>query len=305
MERKIVIAGGSGALGSLLINAWKDEEVDLVVLTRQRKAQEGRVRYVWWDARSPGQWEQEVEGSALVINLVGKSVNCRYTGKNKAEIIRSRVDATRILGEVIGRLKRPPELWINAGSAAIYGNAGLVVKTEDDMAFGKGFSPEVCKQWEQAFFSAETPQTRKVFLRIGMVLQHGRGVLKPFVNLARFGLGGTIGSGEQYMTWLHEVDFVRLIAWIVEHQQVQGVIHASSPYPVNNRDFMKAIRTALGVPFGFPHYEWSTKFGAWLIGTESELVLSGRRVVSNVLQEEGFVFRYPEIQEALRQLSIK
>ena len=304
MTKKIIIAGGTGALGSALIDGYRDANTETVVLTRAARPNHHNIRYVHWDAQSLGEWTKELEGATTIINLVGKSVNCRYTAKNKAEIIRSRVDATAIIGKAIQQATVPPKVWINAGSAAIFGDGGDAVKTEDSPV-GDGFSPAVCKAWEATFHQHGTPNTRKVFLRIGIVIQSEGGILKPFVNLARFGLGGRIGSGKQYLSWIHEADFVRLVDWTIENEHVQGIVHASSPNPIGNKDFMKAIRQRLGVSFGIPNYEWSTKLGAWIIGTEAELVLSGRRVISSVLAESGFEFQYPEFSDALRDLSLK
>ncbi len=302
--KKIVVAGGTGALGSILIDRYLDTDTDVVVLTRHTQPDHHNIRYAQWDAQTLGTWVEELEGAMAVVNLVGKSVNCRYTEANKAAIVRSRVDATAVIGKAIQQTTAPPQVWINAGSAAIFGNAGPSIKTEESVDFGEGFSPDVCKQWEAAFREVPTPLTRKVILRIGVVLQNGGGVLKPFVRLARFGLGGPIGSGEQYLSWLHGTDFARLVEWVIERKGLEGVVHACSPYPVKNRDFMQAIRQEIGVPFGLPNPAWSTKIGAYLIGTESELVLSGRRVVSSILEKEQFEFRFPEIVAAFRNLAL-
>ena len=301
MKEKIVIAGGTGALGTCLINQYYGSETEVVILSRTKKATDKNIRYRQWDAQFLGSWTDELEGSKAVINLVGKSVNCRYTEANKKEIIASRVNSTLAIGKAIRASVNPPEVWINAGSAAIFGNSGDILKKEGD-SLGSGFSPGVCKQWEQAFNRIQTPLTRKVVLRIGMVLQQGKGVLKPFVNLAKFGLGGKIGSGSQYITWIHEQDFIQLIEWVIKNDEISGVLHASSPRPVTNSEFMRSIRQANKVPFGLPSPPLLTKIGATLIGTEAELVLSGRRVVSNILEEKRFSFRYPEIQNALNQL---
>ncbi|PSR54258.1 TIGR01777 family protein [Adhaeribacter arboris] len=298
--RKILIAGGTGALGSAIIQRYYNTETELIVLSRTAKPTDKNIRYVAWDAKSLGAWAQELEESTAVINLVGKSVNCRYTAKNKQEIIRSRVDSTKVIGQAIQSLKQKPAVWINAGSTAIFGNSGEELKDESSKT-GGGFSPEVCKLWEQAFFSVATPGTRKVFLRIGLVLQANKGVLKPFANLAKTGFGGKIGSGDQYMTWIHEEDFVNLIHWVINNE-VTGIIHAASPFPVKNKEFMRAIRQALKVPIGLPNPAFLTRFGALFIGTEAELVLSGRRVVSTILAEKQFPFKYPQLGQALKQL---
>ncbi len=302
--KKLVIAGGTGALGSIIIDRYLNSETEVVVLTRKARLEHDNVRYVIWDATTLGKWTEEMEGATAVINLAGKSVNCRYTAKNKAEIIHSRVDSTAVIGEAIQRASAPPKVWINAGSAAIFGDSGDDLKTEES-AVGEGFSPEVCKRWEAAFHRYDTLDTRKVFLRIGIVIQSQGGILKPFINLAKFGLGGKIGSGEQYLSWIHEVDFFNLVDWVIENENIQGVIHASSPNPIKNKDFMRAIREKLGVHVGLPSFEWATKIGAWLIGTEPELVLSGRRVVSARLDKNGFEFTNSEFTAALRTLALE
>lgn len=296
---KIVIAGGSGFLGASILSKFKDAE--LVVLSRSKTGQQGNAKYVQWDAVNPGDWTSELEGSKAIINLVGKSVNCRYTDANKTEIINSRVNATNAIGKAIQGLKNPPEVWVNAGSAAIFGNSGTELKDERS-ATGKGFSPDVCKAWEKAFNTHETSGTRKVFLRIGMVLQKEGGIIKPFLNLVKFGLGGKIGSGKQYMTWIHEADFQELIKWAIDENNAEGIIHAASPNPVTNKEFMKSIRKAAGMSFGLPNPDFLIRFGAIFIGTEPELVLSGRRVISTFLLQKGFKFKYPYLHDALDQL---
>lgn len=296
---KIIIAGGSGFLGASIIDKFRDAEI--VVLSRSQTGQQGNVKYVKWDAVNPGDWTNELEGSRAVINLVGKSVNCRYTDANKTEIINSRVDATNAIGKAIQKLKNPPKVWINAGSAAIFGDSGPEVKNEGS-AVGHGFSTDVCKAWEKAFNAHDTPKTRKVFLRIGMVLQKEGGIIKPFLNLVKFRLGGRIGSGSQYMTWIHEADFQDLIKWSIEENEARGIIHAASPNPVTNKEFMKTIREAAGVGFGLPNPAFLIRFGAIFIGTEAELVLSGRRVTSTFLVQKGFSFKYPYLHDALNQL---
>ncbi|WP_288882379.1 TIGR01777 family oxidoreductase [Pedobacter panaciterrae] len=299
MSNKIIIAGGTGFLGSAIIKAFPDYEI--VVLTRTIRKNEQNIRYILWDAKNIGNWTKELEGSKAIVNLVGRSVNCRYTNANKQEIIDSRVDATLIIGKAIGELNKPPEVWVNAGSAAIFGNSGDEVKVEDSPT-GSGFSPEVCKAWEKAFDRYDTPKTRKVFLRIGMVLQQNGGILKPFLNMAKFGLGGKIGTGNQYMTWIHEQDFTDLIRYTILDADFKGIVHAASPFPVTNKEFMKTIRQSVNIPFGLPNPAIFIKIGAVFIGTEAELVLSGRRVVSSVLEKNGFKFKYPYLHDAVTRL---
>jgi uncharacterized protein (TIGR01777 family) len=301
MSKKIIIAGGSGFLGHSIINSYKDIDVQIVVLTRGRNEVINNISYVHWDAETLDDWIKELEGATAIINLVGKSVNCRYTEKNKQEIINSRVKATHIIGTAIQIAATPPKVWINAGSAAIFGNSGDEIKDEDSIT-GQGFSPEVCKKWEAAFNNSVTPFTRKVFFRIGLVFQKDGGLLKPFINIVKFGLGGKIGTGEQYISWIHEDDFTTVIKAAVERDDITGIIHCSSPHPVKNKDFLQALRTSCKIPFGLPAPSFIVKIGAIFIGTEAELVLSGRRVVSKVLEQKQIGFKYPKLSDALNNL---
>lgn len=303
MKQKIIIAGGTGFLGSCLCKKYNNKDIEIIILSRKVLKNHGNVTYVQWDARTAGDWTIHLEGSSAIINLVGKSVNCRYTEKNKKEIIASRVHATSIIGKAITRCKYPPKVWINAGSAAIFGDSGAIIKDENS-PIGSGFSAQICKEWEKAFYKAETPNTRKIFLRIGLVLQQGEGILKPFMNLARLGFGGKIGTGKQYMTWVHEDDFTNVIDWVIQEKWIHGILHCASPNPVTNKDFMKAMRLAASKSFGFPNPAILIRIGAIFIGTEAELVLSGRRVVSRILEENNFKFKYPHLTDAVQQTTI-
>lgn len=301
MKNKIVIAGGTGFLGKILINKFKDETNEIVVLTRSLKSPHENIRYVVWDAKTLGDWKTELEHSDVIINLVGKSVNCRYTEKNKREIIESRVDATIIIGKAINACIFPPKVWINAGSAAIFGNSGEEIKTEVSTV-GEGFSPEVCKRWENAFNEAHTLHTRKVFLRIGLVLQKGEGLIKPFLNMVKFGLGGKFGTGEQYISWIHEADFANVVQSAVSNQSIEGILHCSSPFPVKNKVFLNTIRQTMNTWLALPNPAFLVRFGAIFIGTEADLVLHGRALVSKVLEEKRFEFKHPDIKNAMENL---
>lgn len=297
---KIVIAGGSGFLGQSLIRHFSLTS-QIVILTRKPAESTAGLSFVQWDGKTPGNWIHELEDATAVINLTGKSVNCRYTEKNKQEIINSRVNATLAIGEAIQLVERPPAIWINAGSTAIFGDSGNEIKNEIS-AVGIGFSPEVCKRWEKAFYSVQTAYTRKVLLRMGLVFQKDTGLLKPFSRLVKFGLGGKMGNGEQYISWVHEQDFTGIIQWVIDNPGIEGTIHCSSPIPVTNKTLFRELRRAYKIPFGIPSPGFLLKAGALVIGTEAELLLSGRRVVSKVLPEKGYVFKYPEIQDALDNL---
>jgi len=303
-----VIAGGTGFLGHAILQNHRDTNVKIIVLTRNEllaTRREARpfenVSYVHWDAATPGDWMHALEGSTAVINLVGKSVNCRYTERNKAEIVASRVNATRVLGYAIERSAQPPKVWINIASAAIFGDTAAEQKDETS-SLGEGFSAEVCKRWEAAFYDIPTPFTRKVLLRMGLVFQHNDGLLKPFSRMARLGLAGKMGTGEQYISWIHEDDFARLVTTAVANDDWNGVINGVSPHPVKNKDFLKSLRSAYGIRWGLPHPAFMLKIGAFLIGTEAELLLSGRRVISKILEEKKFRFSYPLLEDALEQL---
>ena len=301
---KIVIAGGTGALGKLLTDFYRGKDWDIVILTRSHRPPVGTVRYVMWDGRTLGTWTEELVGAAAVVNLAGRSLNTRFTASKKQEILDSRIQSTTIIGEAIGSSKHPPSVWINAGGISIFGSS-TTLKTEADIPDGTGFPAIVSRRWEAAFAAAATPATRKVQLRISAVLLSEGGVLAPLVKLTKLGLGGTIGSGNQYLSWIHERDFVKLVDWSISNQGITGIIHASSPNPVRNRDFMKALRQRLGLPVGLPTPAWAVRIGARLIGTEPELVLSGNRIVSKTLADEGFEFSYPEITDALRTLALR
>ncbi|TZF82199.1 TIGR01777 family protein [Pedobacter sp. BS3] len=299
MEGKIIIAGGTGALGQCLTAYLSTYE--LVILSRKPPDARGNVRYIYWDGITTGDWVNELVNATAIINLTGKSVNCRYTKANKNAIITSRVNSTLAIGKAISELQNPPKVWINAGSAAIYGNRGDTL-LDEQASFGDDFSAEVCKQWEKAFHTYSNPETRKVLLRIGLVLQKDKGILKPFLNLAKFGFGGKIGSGRQYITWIHETDFAALVSWIINDGSINGVINAASPQPVENKIFMKSIRQAINFPFGIPNPAIFTILGGWLIGTEPVLILSGRRVISTVLKQAGYTFAFPYLDKALNNL---
>jgi len=303
MSNRIVVAGGSGALGSLLVDAYGQAGWKVVVLSRLAARPMGNLRRVAWDGQTLGNWVGELEGATAVVNLVGRSINTRFTARNKQEIRDSRVLSTAAIGDAILRSSDPPKVWINAGGISIY-RSSAVLRTEDDSPDGTDFLAQVSRAWEAAFAQAVTPKTRKVQLRIGSVLLSKGGMLAPLVKLAKFGLGGPIGNGDQYISWIHEQDFVKLISWLISDRHLTGIVHSSNPNPVQNKDFMLALRKCLGIPIGLPNREWSTKLGGWIIGTEPELVLSGHRVVSKVLGDEGFRFDFPELGAALHNLIV-
>ena len=301
--KKIVIAGGTGFLGQLLSENFVKQDFEVVVLTRKHVEDQNGIRYVKWDGSSIGSWTRELEEADVLINLNGKSVDCRYTEANKQAIYDTRIQATYILGEAIKKCKVPPKLWINASSATIYGH---VVDREMDEAtgeIGEGFSVDVCKKWERTFFDFEMPNVRQVALRISIVLGASGGALIPLKRLAQFGLGGRQGDGKLYFSWVHEQDFVEVVKWVIQNESATGIYNVASPNPVPNAVFMKQLRQALKVPFGIPSPKWLLTIGARLIGTETELILKSRRVIPTRLKEEGYQFTFSTIAETLENVT--
>jgi len=308
--KHIVIAGGTGFMGTYMAARWAGNN-KVTILTRNHPSTQNNsyalagntpgVELVEWDARTTGPWVQALEGCDLLINLVGRTVNCRYTAQNKVDIMNSRIDATKVLGEVISGMQTPPQLWINAASATIYRHA--IDKPQDEYTgeIQDDFSVQVCKNWEAAFNDITLPHTRKAILRTAIVLGKG-GALVPYSRLARFGLGGRQGSGRQMFSWVHIDDVCSIIEWLYEHGEQSGVYNVSAPQPVPNAVFMSSIRKALHMPFGLPAPAWLLKIAAAIIGTEPELLLKSRWVIPARLQREGYVFKYPKLYGALTNI---
>ncbi|MFD2611130.1 TIGR01777 family oxidoreductase [Paenibacillus gansuensis] len=292
MSGKIVLAGGSGFIGTYLADRFREQGSSVVVISRS-------AGDLGWDDH--GKLAEVLNGADVLVNLAGKSVDCRYNDKNKRDILRSRTDTTRALGEAVLRCARPPKLWINSSTATIYRHAEDRPMTEENGEIGTGFSVSVAKAWEEAFFSFALPHTRKIALRISIVLGRG-GVMKPLSRLTALGLGGTQGPGNQMFSWIHIEDLCRIICYVREREDLDGVFNAASPHPVMNREFMKQLRSACGRSFGLPMPVWLLEAGARLIRTETELILKSRWVTPERLLREGFSFRYGELREALEQI---
>lgn len=298
--RKVVLAGGSGFLGRSLARALEARGYEAVILTRS-PAPGSTPREVAWDGRTPGAWCAELEGAAAVINLAGRSVDCRYTPENRREILASRLDSVKVLGEAIRQCATPPGVWVQAASLAIFGNSGEAERDESS-PLGEGFSVDVCRQWEQAFAEQRTPDTRQVLLRIGFALGRDGGALAPLARLARWGLGGTVGSGRQYVSWLHLDDLDAIFLRAIEDSSMRGTYNATGPSPVTNAEFMRALRHVLRRPWSPPVPAWAVRVGARMLGTEAELALSGRRGLPRRLLAEGFQFRHENLTAALEDL---
>ncbi|MDT7806498.1 MAG: uncharacterized protein QOJ70_311 [Acidobacteriota bacterium] len=303
-KRRVVLAGGSGFLGRALAKELLRAGYEPVVLTRKVKLNRSRVRQVEWDGQSVGEWARELEGAAVVINLAGRSVDCRHTPKNRRDIIASRVGSVEAIGRAILACAEPPELFVQAASLAIYGDAGRRICDERAPA-GSGFPVEVCLRWEHAFDSLCLPSTRKVLLRIGFVLGRDGGALTTLTRLARAYLGGTIGEGHQYVSWLHVRDWCRLVLWCIEHADAEGVFNATGPCPVTNAEFMCELRCALKQPWSPRVPAWLVRLGSLLLRTEPELALTGRRCLPERLIERNFKFIYTNLESALADLLTK
>ena len=308
-KRKIILAGGAGFLGQALAAYFGQTQWEVVVLTRS-PGQPGMLgRPVAWDAVSSGPWQTELDGAMAVVNLTGKSVDCRYNARNRREILASRVNSTRVLGQAIAACAQPPQAWFNASTATVYRHTFDQAwdekgQTEASAEAQDRFSVEVAWAWEQALAEAETPRTRKVALRTSMVLGLGRNSVFPMLcRLTRFGLGGRMGSGRQFVSWIHQRDYCRAVEWLIAHQEIVGPVNLTSPHPVENREMMRTLRQVCGVPFGLPAAGWMLEVGAFLLRTETELVIKSRRVIPGRLLESGFTFQFPTIREAFENLA--
>lgn len=303
---RIVIAGGSGFLGTSLAQHLGELGASVVLLSRTAPKIAGAWRHVAWDARTLGEWRRELDGAVGLVNLVGRTVDCIKTPNHRDEILRSRVDATRALGQALRVMDSPPGVWVQMGTAHIYGDPPEVV-CDEDSSIGVGFAPFVGRAWEEAFHASVLPGQRGVIFRTSFVIGRDRGAgggaLGRLRTLVRFGLGGTVGTGKQGMSWIHETDMNRLFARALADPNMQGIYIATAPNPVSQRVFMRELRQAMGMPIGLPALEWMVRIGApLLLRTDPELALYGRYLVSRRLREMGFDFRFPELRAALADL---
>lgn len=307
---KVVIPGGSGQVGTALARALLNDGHEVVVLSRSPVKCDWKT--VEWDGKTPGDWATEIDGADVVINLAGRSVNCRYTDANRREIMNSRVDSTRVIGEAISKATNPPKVWLQSSTATIYAHTfdhpnddltGIIGGNEPDAPAAWKFSIDVATNWERAANEADTPKTRKVLMRSAMIMGPARGgIFDTMLGIVRFGLGGTAGSGRQYISWIHEDDFIRAVYWLIKHEQFSGPVNIASPNPLPNKEFMRIFREAWGTRIGIPSFEWQLALGAFLMRSDTELILKSRRVVPKLLTDSGFTFRFPEWEKACRDL---
>lgn len=302
MFNKIVLAGGTGYLGQVLCNYYREKANQIVVLSRSKQGNQSNIHFEIWNGKSRGAWTKHLENCDLLINLCGKNVNCRYTKKNREEIFRSRIEPTALLEEVVMDLENPPKVWINLASATIYRHAEDRCQDEETGDIGSGFSVEVCKAWENSFFKLHTTRTRKIALRAGIVLGRRDGVIPRLKNLICIGMGGRQGNGQQYISWIHEQDFVRITEWVYDNGKDGEIYNCTSPEAIQNKDFMKLFRKEVGVPFGLPAPRWLLQLGASAIGTETELILKSRWVYPRHLIDRGFHFQFAKPVHALREI---
>ncbi len=307
---KVVIPGGSGQVGTILARAFHGDGHEIIVLSRRPEPAPWRV--VAWDGRTLGPWAEEFEGADAVINLAGRSVNCRYSAANRRQIRDSRVDSTWVVGQAIIGSTRPPRVWLQAGTATIYSHrhdapndeaTGTIGGSEPDAPPDWRFSIDVANEWEQACHESSTPRTRQVILRSAMTMSPDPGgVFATLLRLVRLGLGGAAGDGRQYISWVHDADFIQAVAWLIDHDEIAGPVNIAAPHPLPNADFMRQLRQAARVPVGLPAAGWMLGLGAILLRTETELILKSRRVIPGRLLEVGFHFQFPSWREAAEDL---
>jgi uncharacterized protein len=307
---RVLVPGGAGHLGRIVAGHLHAKGIAVTVLSRGGAVAPWQV--ISWNGTDRDDWTRELEDTDVVINLAGRSVNCRYNARNRREILESRIRSTELLGEAISKLHRPPRLWINASTATIYRHSldremdegtGELGGREPDVPDTWRFSIEVATRWEKAFFAANTPHTRKIALRSAMVMSAELGgTFDILLRLARFGLGGASVTGKQFVSWIHERDFVSALDYLVAHEEFEGPVNVASPNPLPNEDFMRILRKAWGANVGIPTSKWMLEVGAFFLRTETELILKSRRVVPGLLLASAFEFQFPEWRGAAEDL---
>lgn len=300
-KKRVVLAGGSGFLGRAIAKELLARDYEVVVLTRSPRKQTDAVKEVPWDGKNSGEWIRFLDGAEVVVNLAGRSIQCRYTPENLRELVSSRVDSVLAIAAAMSQVTQPPRVWVQAEAIGFYGDPKDRLCDENSPA-GSDTLAGICQPWEAAFNSASAPKTRRALLRIGFVLGRDGGALPVLAGLAKWFLGGTVGSGKQFISWIHVADLTRMFIEAIERDDLSGTFNAVSPNPVTNRWFMRELRRALHRPWSPPAPEWAVKLGSRLMGTEPSLALGGCRVAPKRFLEAGFKFQFPELSGALRNL---
>ncbi|WP_111551793.1 TIGR01777 family oxidoreductase [Kitasatospora sp. SolWspMP-SS2h] len=305
---KYVIPGGTGQVGTLLERALRADGHEVVLLSRTPTA----PHHAAWDGRTLGPWAEQLDGADVVVNLAGRTVSCRYTPENLRQMMDSRVDSTRVVGEAIAAAARPPRVWLQMSTATVYAHrfdapndeaTGIIGGTEPDVPDYWEYSVRIARNWEAAQDAAATPATRKVALRSAMVFSPDRGGVFDVLSwLTRLGLGGPVAGGRQYVSWIHEHDFVRAVRFLAEHGELAGPVNLAAPNPLPQRELMRELRRANGMPVGLPATRRMAELGAFALRTDTELLLKSRRVVPGRLLEAGFAFDFPHCADAAREL---
>lgn len=295
---KIIIAGGTGFLGENLEKYFSEKGYQVYILTRKPH----RKNEIYWDARTIGEWKNSLENADVLINLTGKSVDCRYHEKNKQEIYSSRIDSTRILQEAVDQCSEKPKIWLNASSATIYVHSENHLNTEENGIVGDDFSMNICKSWENEFFAVKNEEIRKVALRTSIVLGNTGGAFPKLKMITKLGLGGKQGRGNQMVSWIHIEDFCRAVDWIIQLETISDRINITAPTPLSNQNMMKKLRHKMKVPFGLNAPVWQLEIASLFLNTETELLLKSRNVYPDKLIKSGFQFSYPEFDKTILNL---
>ncbi|WP_284462513.1 TIGR01777 family oxidoreductase [Chryseobacterium sp.] len=295
---KIIIAGGTGFLGENLEKHFAEKGSQVYILTRRPK----RENEIHWDAKTIGEWKNILEQADVLINLTGKSVDCRYHEKNKKEIYTSRIESTKVLQEAVNLCTAKPKVWLNASSATIYVHSEKHLNTEDDGIIGDDFSMNICKSWEQEFFKIKNEKPRKVALRTSIVLGNNGGAFPKLRMITKLGLGGKQGRGSQMVSWIHIEDFCRAVEWIIQNENMSGAINITAPNPISNEEMMKKLRKQINIPFGMNAPVWQLELASIFLKTETELLLKSRNVYPENLMKSGFQFLYPTFEEVVAKL---
>lgn len=295
---KIIIAAGTGFLGKNLEKYFIEKGNQVYILTRNPK----RKNEIYWDAKTLDDWKNILENSDVLINLTGKSVDCRYNEKNKKQIYNSRINSTKVLQQAVSQCENKPKVWLNASSATIYIHSETHLNNEENGIIGDDFSMNICKSWEKEFFKAKNENVRKVALRTSIVLGNNGGAFPKLKMITKFGLGGKQGRGNQNVSWIHIRDFCSAVEFIINNENISGAVNITSPKPLSNEELMKKLRKRLKVPFGLNAPVWQLEIASVFLKTETELLLKSRNVFPQILLNNGFQFFYPDVDLAFKDL---